>query len=256
MLEMPRSACQPCSARRANTAQVNFRKEGGNGTHKPYANIQTLDSRFVKERFNEPATLWESVGHGANGFANLDDCDEWDAWECEEGCNEPTDGLLKSLHAAAGGCSGGFKPSELWAKLDKNSLFAMAAVDRIINNGDSWCGRNGLSGRNYLLAYGHASGKFQLIPWGTDMTFQMNWWGYSKPGQSGKEWYSCGLMKDCLKNQECEDDYDAAYSQAVDTIRASRQELLDHIALANSQADEKGSLSPVRPAITKVIEEL
>ena len=208
----------------------------------------------MKERFDEPATLWDT----AQKSIQLDACDKWDEWECEEGCNEPTDGLLENLHAAAGGCSGGFQPSKLWAKLDKNSLFAMAAVDRIINHADSWCGSS-WTGTNYLLAYGHASGKFQLIPWGTDTTFQS--WANSNfgassapPEKNGKQWYGCDLMKDYCENQECEDDYDAAHSQAVDTTRASRQEVLDHVALANSQADEKGSRADEK--VTKVIEEL
>ena len=217
---------------RANTAQVNFRTEGSTGRHEPYANIQTLDSRFVEERFNEPATLWDSQ------YVLLDNCGDWDNWECEVGCDEPTKGALKSLHAAAGGCSGGFKPAKLWDKLDQNSLLAMAAVDRIISHGDSWCG-NGYKGKNYLLTYGHTSEKFQLIPWSTDTAFQ-DWWG--NPGKNSKTWYACDLMKDCLKNQQCEDDYDAAYSRVVGTIRASRQELLDYIALASSQENHKDDM--------------
>ena len=215
---------------------------GSNGTYEPYANIQTLDSRFVKERFSEPATLWDMNPWDR---MNLDDCDErdrWTRWKCEDGCNEPTDGMLESLHDAAGGCSGGFQPTKLWAKLDKNSLFAMVAVDRIINHADSLCGST-WTGNNYLLAHGHASGKFQLIPWGTDKSFQ-SWvspkFGHTgTPGKNGKQWYGCDLMKDCFENQECEDDYDAAYNQVVDTTRASRQELLHYIALASSQVDNE-----------------
>ena len=117
----------------------------------------------------------------------------------------------------------------------------MVAVDRIINHADSFCGSL-WPGKNYLPAYGHASGKFQLIPWGTDQAFQ-SWvspkFGVSNgtPGKNGKQWYGCDLMKDCFENQECEADYDAAYNQVVDTIRASRQELLHYVALASSQVD-------------------
>ena len=89
-----------------------------------------------------------------------------------------------------------------------------------------------------------ADGKFQLIPWGTDQAFQsmvspMFGVSYGTPGKNGKQWYGCDLMKDCFENQECEADYDAAYNQVVDTIRASRQELLHYVALASSQVDSE-----------------
>ena len=186
--------------------------------------------------------------------AHLDrKCDGWKDggdWECEEGCDDQTEGVLKGLYSVTGSCGGGLDPAQLWTKLDKPSLLAMAAVDRIINHADSWCGR-AHSGKNYLLAYGHVTEKFQLIPWSTDTAWQ-SWTGWGTPGGNGKEWYKCGLMEGCLKNQGCEDDYDTAYSQVVRTIRESRQEILDYIELASSQEPQKKGDA----VMTQVIENL
>ena len=59
-------------------------------------NIQTIDSQFLEERYNEPATLWDTIN-----MNRLEVCDGWDRRACEVGCEEPTNDALKSLHNAA-----------------------------------------------------------------------------------------------------------------------------------------------------------
>jgi len=144
------------TAPKANHARLSFTKEGDRTNFRTMLNLQTVsDSRFVGERFVVPGTLWDQK-KGSMPFLNK--CggnDPIRGWECEEGCGDDPEALLKTLVDVAGRCRGSNTNSyevdlnELWSKLDQTQFLTTMVIDEIIRHWDGPCGSWTSVGNNY-----------------------------------------------------------------------------------------------------------
>ena len=221
-------------APKANYASVTFHEEGTRGEVKRYLNIQNLDDNLLREHLQEQTgTVWDQINPvhprlnlclgqmpGDKVHTNYDQYGTSDAsreMECSEGCADNSAALLRELVDVGGKCSPRSIDLEaLWTKLDKRAFLRLNAVDQIINHYDGMC----MHHNNWRVHRDAITGRFQVLPWGTDMSFSS-----SKPVSHKK--LICLQMRACFENAECSSEYAAEFADITTTLAARRQELVD-----------------------------
>jgi spore coat protein CotH len=222
-------------APKANSARVKFRKGNSGGSFQLYVNLQTIDADFLKENFRGTSGVtWDQIdgkypGDDFSSKVRLNYCNvnPHDVLDCEEGCDDSSPALLQSLIDVAGTCEvGSVDLDQMWSKLDKDAYLRIASVDRIIDHWDGFCGVNR---NNYRVHYGDEIGRFQIIPWSTDLTF-------TQGVPRDKDSYKCLQMRACLADAACENEYDQMYSEVLETFRTAKAELIAFVQFASAQA--------------------
>ena len=174
-----------------------------------YLNIETMDDLALEKRFGKfaaPQHLYEGE-YGA---------DVTPAREKEilvdEGDEEKREDLEALVGAVDGGASGWLERVE--AHADLAEMTRMWAVEKYIGHWDGYSGFESTpehpEPNNYFL-YGDALGRFQMLPWGTDQT----WDERLDFGADGGV-----LFDDCLADIGCAAMYRAAAEEVLKTLPA------------------------------------
>jgi hypothetical protein len=195
-----------------------------------YLNLENLDKIALEKIFgsfdDSVQHLYEGEGgHDVTPGSELD-------FEADEG-DEEKRGDLEALIAAVNG--GGSDPwsMRVSANADLAEMTKMWAVEKYIDHWDGYSGHAeaGLRPNNYYL-YSDPTGKFQMLPWGTDQTW-IPTIGVGTPQREVTFDGHGGLLFDkCLADSECFRSYWEALQGVTGTVAN-----LDPAALAEETAD-------------------
>jgi len=137
-----------------------------------YADVETLDKVALEKRFGSFEAPPQHLYEGENGHDVLPG--EAEFFEADEGEGEEWDDLEAVIEAVNG--SG----AEPWSTrvspyADLQEMTRMWAVEHYIAHWDGYAGHReaGMRPNNYYL-FSEASGRFQMLPWGTDQTWDLN----------------------------------------------------------------------------------
>jgi hypothetical protein len=170
-----------------------------------HLNIEALDGVALAKRFGSFDDATQHLYEGEDGH---------DAYpggagqfEIDEGGDDRSD--LEALVEAVNSNGSSSWASRVAAVIDLQEMTRMWAVEKYIGQWDGYAGRNGETWlpNNYYL-YSDPSGKFQMLPWGNDESWQM---AYRLPfdGRAGL------MFNHCLDDVTCA----ALYRESVAAVR-------------------------------------
>ncbi|MDX6636464.1 MAG: hypothetical protein QOF06_2667 [Solirubrobacterales bacterium] len=180
-----------------------------------YANVESVDKVALEKRFGtfeDPQHLYEGesgddvVEGGADGF-EVDEGDEEDRTDLED------------LIAAVNGSADEPFSARVAAVADLDEMARMWAIERYIAHWDGYAGHAQPFERpnNYYL-FSDTSGRFQMLPWGTDQTWDLN---LEIPHRIVSFDSEGGLMFDeCLADEDCFRLYWEALGDVTDAVEA------------------------------------
>lgn len=193
-----------------------------------YLDVETLDETALARIYGAGNTLHLYEGeYGADvdaaGVAAVDAIvPEGDPkFEMDEGEGPPAD--LEALANAAAAGSTGFS-TRLAGLADLNEMTPMWAVEKYVSHWDGYSGEEASNKPNNYYLHSDPSGLFQMLPWGTDNTWQLERRiGFDGPGGL--------LFNGCLGDPAC-------FGRYVAALRALQGQVavLDPDALAASTA--------------------
>jgi len=181
-----------------------------------YADVETLDKVALEKRFgafeDPPQHLYEGesgddVRAGAAGGFEADEGDEEDRAD------------LEALIEAVNGSSDKPFSVRVAAVADLEEMARMWALERYIAHWDGYAGHAQPSERpnNYYL-FSDAAGRFQMLPWGTDQTWDLN---QEIPHRIVSFDSEGGLMfNECLADEDCFRLYWEALGEVTDGVEA------------------------------------
>jgi CotH kinase protein len=180
-----------------------------------YADIENLDDIGLEKRFGEfddPQHLYE----GESGVDVLPG--EAEKYEVDEGDDEEF-GDLEALIAAVNGSEPASFSDRVAAVADLDEMARMWAIEHYVDHWDGYSGHvePGLRPNNYYL-YSDAAGRFQMLPWGTDQTWDLN---LEIPHRIIDFDSEGGLLfNECLADEACFRLYWEALGEVTDTVEA------------------------------------
>jgi hypothetical protein len=170
-------------------------------------NVETMDDLALEKRFGAFKKPPQHLYEGASG-ADVEPGRATD-FEVDEG-DEADLSDLEALIGAAN--STGPEPwsTRIDPFADLGEMTTMWAVEKYVGQWDGYSGRDGAFQPNNYYLYSDPSGRFQMIPWGTDET-----WLQSRPvtfdGRAGL------LFNECLEDPICE----ALYRESLGAAAAA-----------------------------------
>jgi hypothetical protein len=172
-----------------------------------HLNVETLDKVALEKRFgpfaSPPQHLYEGE-YGADVTPALAG-----KFEVDEGKKKEKGDLEALVSAVDGGSSEWLERVEPHADLAE--MTRMWATEKYVGHWDGYSGESGgLRPNNYYL-YSDPAGSFQMLPWGTDQTWEAR---LDFDGPAGV------LFDDCLVDPGCEALYRAAAEEALQTFSA------------------------------------
>lgn len=181
-----------------------------------YADVETLDKVALEKRFGTFVDPPQHLYEGESG----DDVLEGEAggFEVDEG-DEVERADLEALIEAVGGDAEVPFSQRLAAVADLGEMTKMWAVERYIAHWDGYAGHAQPNERpnNYYL-FSDASGRFQMLPWGTDQTWDLN---QEIPHRIVSFDSEGGLMfNECLADEDCFRLYWEALGEVTDAVEA------------------------------------
>ncbi len=181
-----------------------------------YADVENLDKVALEKRFgtfeDPPQHLYEGEidDDVVSGGAGLFEVDEGD---------EEERGDLEALIEAVNG--GGEDPfSERVATVaNLDEMTRMWAVEHYVAHWDGYAGNAEQPGRpNNFYLFSDAAGRFQMLPWGADQTWDLN---QEIPTRHDDFDTEGGLMfNQCLKDEDCFRLYWEALGEVTDAVEA------------------------------------
>jgi len=142
-----------------------------------YLDVENVDETFLAAHYGAGNTLHLYEGeYGADvdaaGLATLDaDVAEGDPkFEIDEGEGEPTD--LQALANAVAGGPLSFS-DRLSALADLDEMTRMWGVEKYVSHWDGYSGEEADAKPNNYYLLSDLAGRFQMLPWGTDNTWQV-----------------------------------------------------------------------------------
>ncbi|HEX2096066.1 MAG TPA: CotH kinase family protein [Solirubrobacterales bacterium] len=180
-------------------------------------NLETLDEISLPRWFPTTGHLYEAdesqvdVKPGGAGDFEVDEGDEEDLSD------------LEALIAAANDESGDWSDG-MEAVADLQQMAAHWAVERYVAHWDGYAGAAGTFRPNNYYLHSDASGVFQMVPWGTDQTWESGALEFKDPAG--------GLMfNKCLEDDTCKE----LYVEGLTEIHCVNQ-TTDHAARAGELA--------------------
>jgi hypothetical protein len=214
--ELFRAMGVPASRTSFATVTVNGQEQG------IYSNIETLDDVSLAKRFGDLGTQHLYEGNYGSWWGDPNDP--------MSGHYEVDEGSLSNRDDLAALIAVGLEGGDVWydhflSVTDSDEMIAFWAVERYLAH---WDGYSGPVYNNYYL-HSDASGRFTLLPWGTDQTF-------NGPGSYSPQWTNNNIFEFtggplfnlCIQHPVCVGRY-------IDALRAVREKV-DEIGLP-AQAD-------------------
>jgi hypothetical protein len=203
-----RAAGVPAS--RAGYAYVRLNGENF-GLH---LNLESLDTVSLPKIFgsafdDEAQHLYEANEYGADFYPGKES-----RFEVDEGADDTSD--LTALIAAVDAAAADPLPPSLSNLVDLDEMTRMWAVEKYIGHWDGYAGE-GILGQedfnlhrpnNYYL-YSDLSGRFSMLPWGADQTWDSR---LEFDGQDGR------LFDLCLEDDACAGMFSAAVANALEQV--------------------------------------
>jgi hypothetical protein len=181
-----------------------------------YADVENLDKVALEKRFgvfeDPPQHLYE----GESGDDVLEG--EADGFEVDEGDEEERADLEALIEAVQGSPEESFS-QRVAAAADLGEMTRMWATERYVAHWDGYAGHAEPNERpnNYYL-FSDASGRFQMLPWGTDQTWDLN---LEIPHRIVSFDSEGGLMfNECLADEDCFRLYWEALGEVTDAVEA------------------------------------
>ena len=189
-----------------------------------HLDIESLDTVSLPKIFQVPefnsATqhLYEAAEYGADFFL-----DKESRFEVDEGNEEDESDLTALIDAVEAAAPTGAIPPELAAMVDLPEMTRMWAVEKYIGHWDGYAGEAGddqegptaYRPNNYYL-YTDASGRFSMLPWGTDQTWESSYHTGYKPlafeSRDGR------LFDLCLEDEACAGLFSSGVANALEKI--------------------------------------
>ena len=185
-----------------------------------HLDLESLDETSLARIFGTPFDktkqhLYEAAEYGADFYPGKES-----RFEVDEG--EPSTSDLTALIAAVDGATPNPLPPGLTASVDLDEMTRMWGVEKYIGHWDGYAGQ-GIPGEegfnehrpnNYYL-YSDASGRFSMLPWGTDQTWDTLETGgvpISFDEQDGR------LFDLCLEDATCAGMFSAAVANALEKV--------------------------------------
>jgi hypothetical protein len=172
-----------------------------------YLNIETIDDLALEKRFGkfaDPQHLYEGE-YGADVTPELEN-----EILVDEGDEEKREDLEALVSAVGGGASGWLERVD--AHADLAEMTRMWAVEKYIGHWDGYSGFESTleypEPNNYFL-YSDALGRFQMLPWGTDQTWDERL-DFDAPAGV--------LFDDCLADAGCAAMYRAAAEEVLKAL--------------------------------------
>jgi hypothetical protein len=181
-----------------------------------YADIENLDKVALEKRFGSFEDPPQHLYEGESGDDVLEG--KADSFEVDEGDEEERADLEALIEAVNG------NPEELFSKrvaaaADLGEMTRMWAIERFVAHWDGYAGHAETNERpnNYYL-FSDASGRFQMLPWGTDQTWDLN---LEIPHRIVSFDSEGGLMfNECLADEDCFRQYWEALGDVTDAVEA------------------------------------
>jgi len=161
-----------------------------------YLNLENLDKVDLERWFGpfaEPQHLYEGesgvdVEPGREGEFEVDEGSEADRSD------------LEALIASANTSIGPGWANQVSSQIDLEEMTRMWAVEKYVGHWDGYSGEEALGRPNNYYLYSDPTGRFQMLPWGTDNT----WEPAKRPDFEG----DAGLLfDDCSADPECDGFY-------------------------------------------------
>jgi hypothetical protein len=167
-----------------------------------YLNLENLDKVNLERwfgKFEEPPQHLYEGEYGVDVTPGVESLPPGEGYEVDEGDDEHIEDL-EALVAAVNAGEGPGWAASVASVADLEEMTRMWAVEKYIGHWDGYAGEEGpLKPNNYYL-YSGPTGRFQMLPWGTDNT----WEPYRRPAFGG----DAGLLfDDCLADPACEELY-------------------------------------------------
>jgi hypothetical protein len=181
-----------------------------------YADIETLDKIALEKRFGAFEEPPQHLYEGESGDDVLEG--EAGSFEVDEG-DEGDRADLEALIAAVGADAEVPFSQRVAAVADLGEMTRMWAIERYIAHWDGYAGHAEPNERpnNYYL-FSDASGSFQMLPWGTDQTWDRN---QEIPHRIVSFDSEGGLMfNECLADEDCFRLYWEALGEVTDAVEA------------------------------------
>jgi CotH kinase protein len=199
-----------------------------------HLNIETQDAQSVENEFGTPFLSPPQHLYAGEYGADASDAPygqgsslkKWEALEVSEG-KKKEKGDLEALVAAAEATTPSFA-QRVAAVADLPEMTKDWLVEKYVGNWDGYAGDvDELHPNNYYL-YSDASGRFQLMPWGTDQTWQLGEeLGFGSAGGGV-------LFNDCLADTTgCGQTYLAAAHEALSVLTATTLDTTARCAAAS-----------------------
>jgi len=164
-----------------------------------YLNLENLDKVNLERWFGPfkepPQHLYEGED-GTDVTPGVEDLSpEKGGYEVDEGKEEHIDDLEALVATVNAGTGSGWSAS-IASVADLEEMTRMWAVEKYIGHWDGYSGEAGPKKPNNYYLYSDAGGQFQMLPWGTDNT----WEPFRRPEFEG----DAGLLfDDCLADPAC-----------------------------------------------------
>lgn len=181
-----------------------------------YADVENLDKVGLEKRFGAFEDPPQHLYEGESGDDVLEG--EAGSFEVDEGDEEDRADLEALIEAVGGDAEVPF--SERVATVaDLGEMTRMWAIERYVAHWDGYAGHAQPSERpnNYYL-FSDASGRFQMLPWGTDQTWDLN----QEIPHRIVSFDSAGglLFNECLADEDCFRLYWEALGEVTDAVEA------------------------------------
>ena len=156
-----------------------------------FLNLETLDKISLPHWFASTEHLYEADAAGT-------DVTPGDVFEVDEGDDEDI-ADLEALVEAVNGIAGDWSDN-VAAVADLEQMTEQWAVERYIAHWDGYAGTTGEFRPNNYYLHSDTAGIFQMMPWGTDQTWERDDIGFDEPAG--------GIMfNECLADASCADLY-------------------------------------------------
>jgi len=181
-----------------------------------YADVETLDKVALEKRFGAFEEPPQHLYEGESGDDVLPGKAE--AFEVDEG-EEDDRGDLEALIKAVGDSGGAPWSNQVAPFADLDEMSRMWALEHYLAHWDGYAGHfePGLRPNNYYL-FSDAAGRFQMLPWGTDQTWDLN---LEIPHRIVSFDSEGGVMFNrCLADEACFRAYWEALDEVTDAVEA------------------------------------